>query len=140
MQFLTSCVCLGLMLAVCCGVSADETQSKSEKGKGRKVASATQKIVSRMELTDIHKEQVAAIDKEPGVFKMPGFFHFRSQENTGQVYSRFIATCTIRTRSAPRLGVQQEVTTHESRTVRGCWQSRSGLGDGRDREPKAGSR
>ena len=26
--------------------------------------------------------------EKPGIFKMPGFFRFRSQENTGQVYSR----------------------------------------------------
>ena len=64
MQFLKSCVCLGLMLAVCSGGSADETQPKKEKGKGKKVASATQTIVSRMELKDAQKEQVAAIDKE----------------------------------------------------------------------------
>ncbi len=38
MQFLKSCVCLCLMLAVCSGVSADETQPKSESGKGKKDA------------------------------------------------------------------------------------------------------
>ena len=64
MQFLKSCVCLGLMLAVCSGVSADETQPKKKKGKGKKTASATQKLVSKMELTDAQKKQVAAIDKE----------------------------------------------------------------------------
>ena len=64
MKFLKSCMCLGLLLAVCCGVSADETQPKKEKGKDKKTASATQKLVAKLELTDAQKEQVAALDKE----------------------------------------------------------------------------
>ncbi len=64
MQFLKSCVCLGLMLVVVSGVSADESKPKKEKGKGRKAQSATQRFVGKMELTDEQKEKVAAIDKE----------------------------------------------------------------------------
>jgi Spy/CpxP family protein refolding chaperone len=64
MQFLKSCVCLGLIVAVSGGAVGDEKQAKKQKGKGRNTPTATQRLVSKLELTDAQKEQVAAIDKE----------------------------------------------------------------------------
>ena len=63
MQFLKKSLCVMLVLAVAVSVSADETKGKKKKG-NKKGPSPTARFVEKLELTDVQKEQAAAIDKE----------------------------------------------------------------------------
>lgn len=65
MKTFRNLVCLSLMAAVACSAVADEKEKKGKGKKGaRKAPSATQQLLSKIELDDEQKTAVAAIDKQ----------------------------------------------------------------------------